>query len=473
MAPGIASHRKAEMKRIKTLRFRFALWTSILFLVILTGFGFYLYISMARNLNSTIDASLSLNAAQVVASLNIDESYQIVQADSIMEEPETNDLLQHGYTIRLVDPEGNLLHQFGLHQELLPTPSLTSESPFFSTINDTSTKTGIRVYTSPIIENDRFIAILQVAQSLEQVQTTLQRLLITLLVSIPLVVVIAGLSGYWLAARALRPIDQITSTARRISAEDLSERLNLPDTNDEVGRLANTFNAMLNRLDKAFQRERQFTADASHELRTPLTAMQAILGITRERPRTVKEYQQVLDDLSEETDRLRTLTENLLQLARGETKNKSTSEQVNLSDLIRDVCESLRPLIEAKGVLLKGEIADNLFFNGDSDALIRLFVNLLDNALKYTEQGRICVSAKSQSKGIKIVITDTGQGIEADDLPHIFNRFYRADKSRSTPGSGIGLTIARQIVEDYGGTIRAESEGVGKGSSFEIIFPAE
>lgn len=461
------------MKRIKTLRFRFALWTSILFLVILTGFGFYLYISMARNLNSTIDASLSLNAAQVVASLNIDESYQIVQADSIMEEPETNDLLQHGYTIRLVDPEGNLLHQFGLHQELLPTPSLTSESPFFSTINDTSTKTGIRVYTSPIIENDRFIAILQVAQSLEQVQTTLQRLLITLLVSIPLVVVIAGLSGYWLAARALRPIDQITSTARRISAEDLSERLNLPDTNDEVGRLANTFNAMLNRLDKAFQRERQFTADASHELRTPLTAMQAILGITRERPRTVKEYQQVLDDLSEETDRLRTLTENLLQLARGETKNKSTSEQVNLSDLIRDVCESLRPLIEAKGVLLKGEIADNLFFNGDSDALIRLFVNLLDNALKYTEQGRICVSAKSQSKGIKIVITDTGQGIEADDLPHIFNRFYRADKSRSTPGSGIGLTIARQIVEDYGGTIRAESEGVGKGSSFEIIFPAE
>jgi heavy metal sensor kinase len=461
------------MKRIKTLRFRFALWTSILFLVILTGFGFYLYISMARNLNSTIDASLSLNAAQVVASLNIDESYQIVQADSIMEEPETNDLLQHGYTIRLVDPEGNLLHQFGLHQELLPTPSLTSESPFFSTINDTSTKTGIRVYTSPIIENDRFIAILQVAQSLEQVQTTLQRLLITLLVSIPLVVVIAGLSGYWLAARALRPIDQITSTARRISAEDLSERLNLPDTNDEVGRLANTFNAMLNRLDKAFQRERQFTADASHELRTPLTAMQAILGITRERPRTVKEYQQVLDDLSEETDRLRTLTENLLQLARGETKNKSTSEQVNLSDLIRDVCESLRPLIEAKGVLLKCEIADNLFFNGDSDALIRLFVNLLDNALKYTEQGRICVSAKSKPNGIKIVITDTGRGIEADDLPHIFNRFYRADKSRSTPGSGIGLTIARQIVEDYGGTIRAESEGVGKGSSFEIIFPAE
>jgi nitrate/nitrite-specific signal transduction histidine kinase len=277
------------MKRIKTLRFRFALWTSILFLVILTGFGFYIYVRMSQNLYAAIDNSLSLNAAQVIASLNIDEDYQIVQTDSIMEEPETNDLLQHGYTIRLLNPQHELLHQFGLHQELLPTPSLTSESPFFSTMNDPSTQLAVRVYTSPIIENDRFIAILQVAQSLEQVQTTLQRLLITLLVSIPLVVMIAGLSGYWLAARALRPIDQITSTARRISAEDLSERLNLPDTNDEVGRLANTFDAMLNRLDKAFQREHQFTADASHELRTPLTAMQAILGITRERPRTVTE----------------------------------------------------------------------------------------------------------------------------------------------------------------------------------------
>jgi nitrogen fixation/metabolism regulation signal transduction histidine kinase len=125
------------------------------------------------------------------------------------------------------------------------------------------------VYTSPIIEDERLIATLQVAQSLEQVQATLQRLLITLLVSIPLVVVVAGLSGYGLAARALRPIDQIARTARRISAEDLSERLNLPNTNDEVGRLANTFDEMLSRLDEAFQRERQFTADASHELRTP------------------------------------------------------------------------------------------------------------------------------------------------------------------------------------------------------------
>lgn len=461
------------MKWIKTLRFRFALWTSILFLVILTGFGLYLYISMSRNLHSTIDASLSLNAAQVIASLNIDENYHIVRADSIMEEPETNDLLQHGYTIRLLDPAGRLLHQFGLHQELLPAPSLASGQPFFSTVDDTSTETAIRVYTSPIIEDERLIATLQVAQSLEQVQDTLERLLIILLVSIPLVVVIAGLSGYWLAARALRPIDQITSTARRISAEDLSERLNLPDTNDEVARLANTFNKMLNRLDEAFQRERQFTSDASHELRTPLTAMQAILGTTRERPRTVKEYQRVLDDLSEETDRLRTLTENLLQLARGETKDKAAYEQINLSELIRDVCESLRPLIEAKGLVLQCEISDNLFILGDSDALIRLIVNLLDNAMKYTEEGMISVSAASHPEGIKIAIADTGRGIEANDLPHIFNRFYRADKSRSTSGSGIGLTIARQIVEGYGGTITARSEGMGRGSSFQIVLPAE
>jgi signal transduction histidine kinase len=199
--------------------------------------------------------------------------------------------------------------------------------------------------------------------------------------------------------------------------------------------------------------------------------MQAILGITRERPRTVQEYQQVLDDLSEETGRLRTLTENLLQLARGDAKDKSTCEQVNLSELIRDVSKSLGPLIEAKGLVLQCEIEDNLFMNGDSDALIRLFVNLLDNAIKYTEWGEIRVPAGLQPNSIKIVIADTGLGMETTDLPHIFDRFYRADKSRSTSGSGIGLTIARQIVESYGGTIAAASEGIERGSSFEITLP--
>ena len=174
----------------------------------------------------------------------------------------------------------------------------------------------VRVYTTPVIENGHSIVILQVAQSLQGVEATLQRLLLTLLISVPLLVVISGLSGYWLAARALQPIDRITSTARRISAQDLSARLDLPDTNDEVGRLASTFDDMLSRLDESFQRERQFTTDASHELRTPLTAMQAVLGMIREKPRSGREYQQALDDLSEEVDRLRTLTEDLLHLAR-------------------------------------------------------------------------------------------------------------------------------------------------------------
>jgi heavy metal sensor kinase len=460
------------MKRIKTLRFRFALWTSALFLVILTGFGIYIYLSTSQDLHATIDDGLSLNAAQVIASLNIDENYQIVLADSILEEPETNDLLQRGYTIRLLDAQGHPIRAFGLYQGLLPPTSMT-ELPLFSTINDLSSGTKIRVYTRPISENGQFVAILQVAQSLENVQATLDRLLLELLVSIPLLIVITGLSGYWLAARALRPIDQITSTARRISAEHLSARLNLPTSDDEVGRLAKTFDEMLTRLDEAFQRERQFTADASHELRTPLTAMQAVLGMIRERPRTVKEYQQALDDLSEEADRLRTLIESLLQLARGDAKDRPAFELIDLSELTRDVSESLRPLVEAKGLGLTREIEEGLVIQGDSDGLIRLFVNLLDNAIKFTERGTICVSATLQTDKARILIADTGLGMEAADLPHVFNRFYRADKSRSTPGAGIGLTIARQIVEEHGGTIKAGSDGIGRGSSFEILLPSE
>ena len=296
------------MKRLKTLRVRFALWTSSLFLAILAFFGVYVYFSMARGLSAAMDNSLTINASQVAAGLNIANG-KLILSDSLMEAPENADLRGSGFTIRILSPQGVSIQEFGSFRNL---PVSLDQS--FATFSDPAANITVRIYSQPVYDNNQLVAIVQVAQSLDDIQNTLQRLLVTLLVSVPILVIIAGVSGYFLAARALAPIDQITSTTRRISGEDLSARLNIPVTDDEVGRLTQTLNDMLVRLDDSFQRERQFTNDASHELRTPLTAMQAILGVIREKRRTPKEYEQALDDLNEETDRLRTLVENLMSL---------------------------------------------------------------------------------------------------------------------------------------------------------------
>jgi heavy metal sensor kinase len=454
------------MKWPKTLRARFALWTAGLLFLVLAVFGGYIYGSLARGLSAAIDDSLALNAAQVIAGLNI-ENDALILSDNFSQEPENVALRERGFSIRLLTPQGQVLQEFGPYRAL--SPSLAS-APSFATLTDPTSRTAVRVYTAPVNENGKLIAFIQIAQSRAGMQDTLLRLLTTLLISVPLLVAIVGFCGYFLAARALAPIDRITRAVRRISAEDLSARLNLPVSDDEVGRLAETFDIMLARLDEAFRRERQFTADASHELRTPLTAMQAILGMMREKRRTPEEYEQALDDLAEETDRLRTLTENLLCLARGETRRAALHEMIDLSALLRDVSDSLRPLAEAQSLTLTCEAPDGLTLMGDSDDLIRLFANLLDNAIKYTERGGITVSASGRPNGdLSVTIADTGVGIPAEHLPRIFDRFYRADTSRAKRGAGLGLAIAQDIARAHGGRIEVNSV-TGRGTSVTVCL---
>jgi len=452
------------MKRFRTLRFRFALWTSLLVLVILAIFSVYVYYSLSSSLSTAVDNSLSLNASQVAVGLNVDNG-KLVLPDSLVEDTENADLRGRGFSIRILSPLGQLLQELGPYQGL---PVSTSQS--FTTYKIPTTNTTVRIYTLPVFENNNIIAVVQVVQSLQDVQNTLHRLLIALLISVPALVILAELGGYLLVARALVPIDRITSTARQISAKDLSQRLNLPSTDDEVGRLAQTFDGMIARLEDSFQRERQFTNDASHELRTPLAAMQAILSVIREKQRKPEEYQQALDDLAEETDRLRTLIENLLRLARSDKQAPELFEAVDLSTLINDVCDSMRPLAEAKQLSLTNYSSSDMIIWGNSDDLIRLFVNLIDNAIKYTTSGNIDLQVSSiGEKAVRIVVADTGIGISVENLPHIFDRFFRADKSRFSRGAGLGLAIAKEIVVEHHGTIGASS-AMGQGTTITIQF---
>jgi len=227
---------------------------------------------------------------------------------------------------------------------------------------------------------------------------------------------------------------------------------------------------MLGRLERGFKRERQFTADASHELRTPLTAIQTILSVTLQKRRSPEDYEQALADLTEETDRLQTLTGGLLELARSEGMPNTLDQTVDLSTLLQDVSESLRPLAEAKGLTIDRNASEGLTLRGDSDGLIRLFVNLLHNAIQYTQQGEITVTASREDKALQVAIADTGCGIRAEQLPRIFDRFYRVDKSRSSRGAGLGLAIALEIAHSHGGTIEVTSE-IGRGTTFTVWLP--
>lgn len=461
------------MERFKTLRFRFALWVALLVLVAFAAFGVFVYFSLARDLAAAIDDSLRLSSTQAIAAINYEDG-RINFTDSLPENSPAATLRARGLTIRILSTTGILIGGFGNYRDVPIPPETISTSQrnesIFATFADSSNNNSIRLYSAPIIEEGQQVGIIQVAQSLASVQETLNQLLRALLFGSVALIVLAAGGGYFLAARALAPIDQMTLTARNISAQNLSARLNLPATDDEVGRLAATLDLMLARLDDSLQRERRFVTDASHDLRTPLAAMQAILDVTRDQPRNTQEYKHALDDLEFETKRLNILTEHLLQLARSDGHAYVVYEPVDISLLLFDVCESLRMLAQAKDLTLACNAAPELVVNGDSDELVRLFVNLVENAIKYTERGGVTVTARADGKTVRILVQDTGRGIPREDLPHIFDRFYRADASRSTGGAGLGLAIARKIAQTHGGEVQARSVE-GESSVFTVLLP--
>ena len=434
----------------------------------LTVFGVFVYEAMSRSLLESLDDALAFSASQVAATVQIEEG-GIHPLEGF--ERRRADLLDHEAAIRIVSKDDRTLLQAGPNIAF-PRPSSNLSGPAFSSFISTSTNELVRSYILPLEDNGHPAGFIQTAQSFEDVNDTRHSLLVTLLIGVPFMAVLVGFGSYYLAARALAPIDEITETARRISAEDLGARLKLSNTNDEVGRLASTFNGMLGRLHAAFIRERQFTADASHELRTPLAAMLAILDAIRAKRRSPEEYEVALADLAKESERLRTLTENLLRLAQTSIPIPCGHEATDLSMLLRDVTDSMRPLAESRGITMKCDVMEGLKVRGDNDDLIRLFVNLLENAVKYTLRGEISVSAAVVGGFAIVAVQDTGIGIPAADLPYVFDRFYRVEKSRSEGSAGLGLAIALEIVRSHGGSIDVRSEE-GKGTTFEVQLALE
>jgi two-component system OmpR family sensor kinase len=287
---------------------------------------------------------------------------------------------------------------------------------------------------------------------------------------------IASAGGLFLANKALRPVDAITQIARRIGSGDLSQRIRIKRVNDELGRLASTFNEMIGKLEKSFRQVKRFTADASHELKTPLTILRGEVEVGLKKRRGLKEYQQILASNLEEINRMSRIVEDLLILSRADMGELTMErEEIELSALAREVWEDLQRLAKKKRIQLK--FMDNGFtrVEGDSLFLRQLILNLTENGLKYTRAGgEVTVRVKGdRDQGVvRLLVTDTGVGIPQKDLKRIFDRFYRVDgaRSRETGGTGLGLSICQWIVQAHEGRIAVESR-VGKGSTFTVALP--
>ncbi|MBI9093164.1 MAG: HAMP domain-containing histidine kinase [Desulfobacterium sp.] len=325
--------------------------------------------------------------------------------------------------------------------------------------------------------NDRRIVVhnaaLVIARPAGYIDITLQRLLHILFVAVPLTLVLSGAGGLFLARRAFKPVADIANTASRIGESDLSHRIEV-DTKDELGNLAAILNRMIARLESAFERQKEFTGDASHELRAPLSIIQAEATLALRKERHPREYRKALEVISSEADHMASLTNQLLELARADSGNeKYTFETLELADFINDICSDVAILCQEKGLVLQVDLPEQLWIRGDQKSLRRLMYNILHNAIRYTDQdGTIGVVLQKKHNKAVVSVSDTGIGISEEQLPFIFERFYRADKarSRSEGGSGLGLAICKHIVGSHGGRIDVES-GLGRGSTFSIQFP--
>ena len=496
------------MRRL-SIRARLTIWyTGILactlLILVVVGYGLLMY-----SLWQDTDATL--------------ESVAKVMAQSVQPPPPTpvppglDDLLRQfygpGFTDRFfqfLDPRGELdprWPQFRGDSPHVTAKALRNAAEGFATF-ETVQGTGpfpTRVLTFPIMTRGRLVNVLQVGMSLERIHRARQDFLWAVAILIPLALVLAGTGGWLLARRALRPVDEMATTARRIGAERLTERLAGAEVDDELGRLARTLNEMLARLEAAFAEVRRFSADASHEMRTPLTVLRGEIEVALRHPRSSEEYRQLLDRLLGSVESMARMVEDLLLLSRADAGAlRLASEPVELDRLVEEAAKEGEVLARPRQVRVRIQALEPLVASGDGPRLAQVLRNLVDNAVKYTPAGgqvslalRAGPAARGQesekreeSSGIpgarsladprpptpgpwaEIVVQDTGIGITPEALPRIFDRFYRADpaRSRDSGGAGLGLCIAQTIAAVHGGRIEVESTP-GVGSTFTLWLP--
>lgn len=469
-----------------SLRARLTLWYIGVLATVLIAFSGLSYWLLSRELNHRLDTELQRSiegTARLLANEIAEGESDTVAAQSALAEqyfPQQS--------VAIFDGRGQLLTAKltpGETLDELPVAisAVTNEVRFHTrelsrSRNDSDRRMALqRVAILP----DRLVYLIVVSQSVEQVAAELGLIRKIFYFVVPLSLLLAGASGWFLARKSLSPVVAMSETARRISAQNLDQRLPIANRDDELGRLAATFNELLARLSAAFLQQRQFMADASHELRTPLYVIQTTTQVTLEQPhREESEYRDALSMIDEQTRRLTRIVEDMFTLARADAGRRELQKSTfYLDELLDEAGRAARVLAAGKGVEVGLATAGEAPFHGDEGLLRQMILNLLDNAIKHTPAGgQVSLKLLPQNQNYLITVADTGVGIPPADQPRIFERFYRADKARARAraesghggGVGLGLSIAQWIAQAHGGSLRLQKSDA-HGSVFVISLP--
>ena len=486
------------------IRSQMMLWYFLIFAILIILFGAVFYFNLQNSLETNIDRELQAHAQEISNGINEENGSIAVQdvtgvlpglvdPDAAIDTPTpapTSTSIQAAHEaqgdvdiaplVRILNNKGVAVYTspaFGkLNMSSISVAQPLHGTPWTGTVTSTNGQM-VRVYSLPRFDNGRVYAVVQVGESLFSLSTTLRSVVIELLIIGIFVLLLSFIGSYWLAVRSFAPVEKMTSIARRIEAVgDLHERVPVPRTQDELQKLALTFNEMIERLEKSFARQRRFVADASHELRTPVAAIRSMTDVTLASSAAVSadEYRVVLHDVNVEAERLGHLISDLLSLARAdENKLPLELESLRLDRLVVDVAATMELLATEKDINLAVEADEPATVLGDEARLIQVIMNLVDNAINYTNAGgNIALQVHVKGDTVYLNVSDTGIGIQPEHLEHIFERFYRVDPARShaAGGTGLGLSIVDWVVHAHNGAISVVSTS-GQGTTFTVQLP--
>ena len=441
-----------------TIKLKIVIWYSVLLLALLSSFFVYMYFTMSQTMYNDAGSFLKLDAERAA------EGLQITSNKAVFDE----DIDYNAATsITVYDRENHLL--LGQLPKALSIDSQPRFNLFFKA--GTAEKQWL-VYDLPVNKNGQTVAWVRAMRLVAPMVQTLKNLRLLIILALPVFFIIAALGGLLIVRHAFSPLDRIILTAEKIGRGDWHHRIGLAGSDDEVGRLALAFDEMMERLQTAFEREKQFTANASHELRTPTAVIMAQAEEALNGLKKPGEYQESLLTILLQSRKMSTLISQLLFLARGEEeRQKPELEKVQLDVLVLGVVAEMQSAAQTAGIEIDTQLPDDIVIMADQTMITRLLINLIDNGIKYNQTGgMIRLVVNREKSAVSILVEDNGVGIAAEDLPRIWHRFYRAEMARSGPGNGLGLSLVKWIVEAHGGHISVDSVP-GKGTRFLIQLP--
>ncbi len=442
-----------------SIRLKMTLWFAISLLFVMS----VMYVAIHFVLKET----MMKNAESIVKAYSAQASSYIEAEDGDIKFDENMTNTESGIYYQIYNGSNQAVYSYGDFEDL------SSFTPSFNQTQVISIKgTNWIIYDQKLLEDNSSIGWIRSVKSLGYIDETSRNLFLIFICLCPVFLAVALLIGYFLVRRTLQPIDKITTTARMIGRGDLSQRLNMKNTGDEVGRLSTTFDEMIERLETAFLAEKQFTSDASHELRTPVTVITAYAENAVAEGSSLEGYSRAMEVILKESRKMSATISSLLMLTRGDQrKYQPNLELLDFAQLVGDVADEVKVSAEQKGVSISMLPHTPAFLMLDQTLITNLLLNLLGNAVKYNNDGgHVEISLVAERQNAVLIIKDDGIGISKEDLPKVFNRFFRSEHSGDTEGSGLGLAIAKWIVDVHHGDIRIDSI-LSVGTTVTVCFP--